>query len=499
MTNSSSASTVSARLARFAFGALAACALVFLFGVAPAFAETIPELSGDAEKVPRSGVPVSVTVTLDQPTTREEALNAIYEYRQEAYDAGYITLAEGTTVEEYVYGVTWNEDLERIAVQRAIEYSMNRNTKHIRPNGKTADDAVSNGVQKVTEGLAGLGSVYEDDLEYIELVRATYGIERGMAIWGSDSGHYALIIDPQYTQYGMACVGVLGSDWITYAVETGRGTSETSDESVGYVGACTATVYACDNDRFTVDLHPYCYDGAVKIGGTSQIKMTATSSFGYTNSPFWAIDPATAGYESSDPSVLTVDEKGVVTGVSEGIATVTVSMGDEKAKVKVPVTSQKAAFRVYNPNSGEHFYTLDPEEHEGLVAAGWYPEGLGWVASSDESVPVYRLYNPYAGDHHYTMDAAERDALVAGGWSDEGVGWYSDPSKGVVLYREYNPYAPACNHNYTTDKAEHDGLIELGWVDEGTAWYGVSLYELPDPTESDTLTENSADSELAAA
>jgi len=97
------------------------------------------------------------------------------------------------------------------------------------------------------------------------------------------------------------------------------------------------------------------------------------------------------------------------------------------------------------------------------------------------------------------MDAAERDALVAGGWSDEGVGWYSDPSKGVVLYREYNPYAPACNHNYTTDKAEHDGLIELGWVDEGTAWYGVALYELPDPTESDTLTENSADSELAAA
>ena len=129
-------------------------------------------------------------------------------------------------------------------------------------------------------------------------------------------------------------------------------------------------------------------------------------------------------------------------------------------------------YRLYNPWSGEHFYTADAAECDGLVYEGWDYEGVGWVAPVAGD-PVYRLYNPFAGDHHYTLDAEERDSLVGGGWSDEGVGWYSDPGMAVPLYREYNPYMDACNHNYTTNKDEHDGLVALGWYDEGEAWYGV--------------------------
>jgi len=130
-------------------------------------------------------------------------------------------------------------------------------------------------------------------------------------------------------------------------------------------------------------------------------------------------------------------------------------------------------YRVYNPNSGEHFYTAKVGERDTLVKLGWHDEGVGWIAPESSDVPVYRLYNKYGGDHHYTVKEAERDALIAQGWIDEGIGWYSYGEDGVPLYRQYNPHAVSCNHNYTINKAEGDALVQLGWHDEGVAWYGM--------------------------
>ena len=131
--------------------------------------------------------------------------------------------------------------------------------------------------------------------------------------------------------------------------------------------------------------------------------------------------------------------------------------------------------RLYNPNSGEHFYTAKAAEKDFLVQQGWQFEGTGWVAPGKSETPVYRVYNANGGEHHYTMNEKEKDALVGFGWTYEGIGWYSDDAKGVPLYREYNPNMKACNHNYTANKGEHDYLVSHGWNDEGLAWYGVKV------------------------
>ena len=128
--------------------------------------------------------------------------------------------------------------------------------------------------------------------------------------------------------------------------------------------------------------------------------------------------------------------------------------------------------RLYNPNSGEHFYTSNLNEMSNLRSVGWKYEGAGWVAPNESNTPVYRLYNPYAGEHHYTVSKNERDQLVRVGWKDEGIGWYSDDDKGAPLYRLYNPNAFANNHHYTRSTNERDTLLRLGWRDEGIAWYG---------------------------
>ena len=138
-----------------------------------------------------------------------------------------------------------------------------------------------------------------------------------------------------------------------------------------------------------------------------------------------------------------------------------------------PSGEKTEMYRLYNPNSGEHFYTANAAEKNYLASIGWNYEGIGWMAPASSKTPVYRLYNANAGDHHYTMSAGERDMLVSVGWSYEGIGWYSDDAKGVPLYRQYNPNAKAGSHNYTTSKAENDWLVSIGWNGEGIGWYGM--------------------------
>ena len=130
-------------------------------------------------------------------------------------------------------------------------------------------------------------------------------------------------------------------------------------------------------------------------------------------------------------------------------------------------------YRLYNPNSGEHFYTGELVEARSVAEAGWRWEGVGWVAPITSKIPVFRLYNPYAGDHHYTTEENERDNLVSLGWNYEGVGWYSDGNDQLAVWRQYNPNAVAGAHNFTKDASEDEYLGEVGWNREGLAWYAT--------------------------
>ena len=148
------------------------------------------------------------------------------------------------------------------------------------------------------------------------------------------------------------------------------------------------------------------------------------------------------------------------------------------AAPELPVEAASVAsvpmYRLYNPNSGEHFYTAGESERGNLVNLGWKYEGIGWYAPKSSNTPVYRLYNPNTGDHHFTTNSSERQKCIKAGWRDEKIGWYSDDKKAVPLYREYNPNVIAGTHNYTTSKSEHNYLVSLGWKNEGIGWYGVT-------------------------
>ena len=98
---------------------------------------------------------------------------------------------------------------------------------------------------------------------------------------------------------------------------------------------------------------------------------------------------------------------------------------------------------------------------------------LAAIVNNDDAVAMYRLYNPNSGDHHYTMSEEERDNLVALGWQYEGVAWNSASHRDIPQYRLYNPNADCGSHHYTSSVEERDYLVSLGWHYEGTGWFGM--------------------------
>ncbi|MDR2833830.1 MAG: family 25 glycosyl hydrolase, partial [Streptococcaceae bacterium] len=53
----------------------------------------------------------------------------------------------------------------------------------------------------------------------------------------------------------------------------------------------------------------------------------------------------------------------------------------------------QAIYRLYNKNTGEHFYTSSSYERDSLINAGWNNEDIGWTAPNS-GTPIYRIYNP---------------------------------------------------------------------------------------------------------
>ena len=128
-------------------------------------------------------------------------------------------------------------------------------------------------------------------------------------------------------------------------------------------------------------------------------------------------------------------------------------------------------FRMYNPNTGEHFYTGSTEERDNLIAAGWQYEGVGFTFPANTGDPVHRLFHEPTGEHLYTMNAAEKDALIAAGWNYEGIAFNSAYDTEAVQYRLHNPNATCGAYHFTFSQEERQNLLNAGWEDQGIGWY----------------------------
>ncbi|TDL15780.1 hypothetical protein BD410DRAFT_796054 [Rickenella mellea] len=92
---------------------------------------------------------------------------------------------------------------------------------------------------------------------------------------------------------------------------------------------------------------------------------------------------------------------------------------------QIPSTSTVPFFRLYNPTSGDHFFTTSESEVESAISnSGYTFQNIAasvYPTKICNSTSLFRLYNSFSGDHFYTTSATERDTAIAiSGYTSEG-------------------------------------------------------------------------------
>lgn len=166
---------------------------------------------------------------------------------------------------------------------------------------------------------------------------------------------------------------------------------------------------------------------------------------------------------------------GVFTGEDTESVAVTRYTGD----LIVPRRPAGWMYRAYNPNADYHFYTTSYAEFSAAVKAGYrdetvYHPGFSVLLTHEAgSLPIHRLYNLDSGRHYYTASSQERDFLVniipppangpdtrTSGWryeKDEGFIFTSQQAGTTEIFRLYNRNSGV--HLYTQDATEKDNIL----------------------------------------
>jgi uncharacterized delta-60 repeat protein len=135
--------------------------------------------------------------------------------------------------------------------------------------------------------------------------------------------------------------------------------------------------------------------------------------------------------------------------------------------------------RAYNPTADYHFFTSSQEEFRNAVRNGYRDEAAGNTgfallnSAAPGATALFRLYNLQTGRHYYTANAAERDALVAinppptTGPDTRTIGWRYETIEGYIftaaalravpIFRLYNQRTGT--HLYTENAATKDAIL----------------------------------------
>lgn len=211
--------------------------------------------------------------------------------------------------------LAWSEALEKTAQQRAAELAIYYS--HTRPDGTECFTAFPSVVGAVGENMA-IG--YSDAQAVNEA-------------WTNSPGHYANMVETSFSSMASACFAATRSDgasvncWVeVFAGASGSGmTTKTSDKKV------VKDVFALQKN-LALDLKGV---DSMQVGDASEFKLCNVNREWNT---MQVIEPASASWSSSKPSIASVDGSGRVSAKQAGSTTVKAALGEVSASRALTVS-----------------------------------------------------------------------------------------------------------------------------------------------------------------
>ncbi|MDQ0221690.1 hypothetical protein [Streptococcus moroccensis] len=162
----------------------------------------------------------SIQVALNQSSVKTKAMTELANLRRDMYQnvnpkfngtdlRSYLATQGITSAEQYATLFTWNNSLERLAIQRAVETGVHRQIAHLRANGEsifTARDLLSGqsfNSEIIQWGLdiqAALTNANGFAYGEVDALNSANGYAN------SANGHLHTLLDPAYRSYGFASI-----------------------------------------------------------------------------------------------------------------------------------------------------------------------------------------------------------------------------------------------------------------------------------------------------
>ena len=217
----------------------------------------------------------------------------------------------------------------------------------------------------------------------------------------------------------------------------------------------------------------------INVKGAIVLSVNETKEVGVSIYPATSKSPIT--YESQDPSIATVDENGIVTGVSNGITTIYIEAAALVAYAQVYVCNA-AKCSINFSNAGDDFNTSEYRDYDidgfswnmrefGRATWNSLPTLYSWRASVKNNTPITGVsfikvsyYCDRANDWTEWVDG--RLKLYAG----------SNPDEMVQLTSEQEKYALYPEHTgIFADDREYGKLVAVYVVPEGCSYFSFNF------------------------
>ena len=261
------------------------------------------------------------------PPKMEAVLERINAIREKAMGESYTPLE-------------WSADLETAARLRAAEASVS--FSHTRPNGQSWDTvfAEADAQNGKAENLAwNAGDETADAMQQaVELwyaEKAAYEKDKN----DPSAGHYAALIDPAYKTIGIAAFQGEGSELAATAAELSTAEAPEGEAALQNAEDGTVTEQQIEVAAESLSLSITADGAKLKEQEKLALGLSASVTFGEGDAARKTACTVISQvqWSSSDETVATVDETGVVTAVAQGKAEITATVGGCSASVALTV------------------------------------------------------------------------------------------------------------------------------------------------------------------